>query len=76
MNTTHVDSSSTASCARNSDGQAFLQQLEKPRLGNFETELIIQRLRRRRKQTFRLREQADEPAVVEGRATLPFTRGR
>jgi hypothetical protein len=43
----------------------FFEQLEKPRFGNLEAELIIQRLRRRGEQAFRLREQADDAAVVK-----------
>ena len=45
--------------------QAFPQQLEEPRFRNLEAELIIQRLRRRGEQAFRLRQQPDEPAVVK-----------
>ena len=47
-------------------GQILLEQSEKPGLRNFETKLIIQRLGRCCEQALRLREQADEPAVING----------
>jgi hypothetical protein len=53
-------------------GQVFFEQLEKPRLGNLEAELIIQRLRRRGEQAFRLREQADNAAVVKRPGDFAF----
>ena len=46
-------------------GQIFLQRLEKPGFRNFEAELVIQRLRRRGEQTFRLRENAGDAAFVK-----------
>ena len=52
--------------------QIFLEQLKKPRLGNIEAKLIIQRLRRRREQAFRLAEQSDEPAVVNRAGNFSF----
>ena len=42
-----------------------MRRLEKPRFRNLEAELVIQRLRRRGEQAFRLREQADDAAFVE-----------
>ena len=54
----------------------FSSGLVKPRFRNIEAELVIQRLRRRREQAFRLREQADETAFVKRAGDFPLTRGR
>ena len=64
-NTTHVDKNKTASCASSSTGRFFCSNWKNHVSRNIEAELIIQRLRRRREQTFRLREQSDDAAVVK-----------
>ncbi len=65
MNTTQVESSSTPSCSKQQPRQRLFEEAVKPGLGNLEPELVIQRLRRGGDQSFRLAEQADQPALVK-----------
>src|SRR5438477_4599290 len=57
---------------QNDPGQRLLKKLVEPCFGNFETELVIERLRRGGDQSARLAEQSGEPALVKQPRDLAF----
>src|SRR5690606_4999757 len=52
------------------DRQLLAHDLEKPGLGNLETKLIIERLRRSRNQSLRLRQQSTQPRIIDRTSNL------
>ena len=61
-----------AELQQNDQKHRLFEKLENPGLGDFETKLVVERLRRRGDQPAGLAEQSDEPALVKQPCCLAF----